>query len=131
MTLLKNPILLDCFIFFYFLLFFYSGIQAFQQEKLQKKIERFQRKTNNFLSENTVKNLILASSTLMILCCLLIWIYIIFKSEFIKPFLQYIFSFFIIFLVVVTYVYYINLPIAFLTNLSLLCGVLVIMTTYD
>ena len=128
----------DILIFMYFLLFLYSGLETFMDgNRLTQKTTRLQSKlaTQNILYKYS-KQLIQMTSLVMVISSSIIMYHSLqnylkkeYKNETLPnlPIEQYIpqlYNFFTIFLIVVTLIYYSKKPIAFLTNLSLLAGLL-------
>jgi len=122
----------------YFALFLYSGLESFMfPERLAQKVKRLHDKlqlgdTSKY--DSILSSLIYMTSILMCLFSIGIMYYSITKEKQLKPYMLYMFYFFIIFMVVVTLIYYPfwqkNKMIPFLTNLSLLSGIVYIMSTY-
>ena len=129
----------DILIFMYFLLFFYSGLETFMDgNRLIQKTTRLQNKlaTQNVLYEYS-KQLIQITSLVMVISSSIIMYHSLrkyLKKEYknetlpnlpVEQYIPYVYNFFTIFLIIVTLIYYSKKPIAFLTNLSLLAGLLI------
>ena len=126
-------------IFLFFLLFFYSGLETFMDgNRLIQKTTRLQNKlaTQNVLYEYS-KQLIQITSLVMVISSSIIMYHSLrkyLKKEYknetlpnlpVEQYIPYVYNFFTIFLIIVTLIYYSKKPIAFLTNLSLLAGLLI------
>lgn len=107
----------------FLLLFIYSGIEALTMEKRTKKIRTLVKKIN--VSQEISRFLIIGASILEFLCPLVIIIAMFLTDNYHKSKLvQYCFYFLMLFMLVVSLIYYYNQPIRFLTNLSLLTALI-------
>jgi uncharacterized BrkB/YihY/UPF0761 family membrane protein len=116
--LIQN-IFINCFL----LLYLYSGIETFTKEnKIKQKIIRLSQNSGN-INQSLSEFLIVITNLLLILFSLSLGILTWMEEDWSKKIRNYIlYPGLILFMIIVTMVYYLRKTIPFLTNLSLVCG---------
>lgn len=117
--LIQN-ILINCFL----LLYLYSGIETFTKEnKIEQKIIRLSQNSGGNINPSLSQFLIVITNLLLILFSISLGILTWMEEDWSKKIRNYIlYPGLILFMIIVTMVYYLRKTIPFLTNLSLVCG---------
>ena len=123
-----NEVVKNISSFSFFLLFLYSGLESFS--RLGEKAKRLNQKILFNQFDVDILRYFIGLVNLLLIICSIVAMILTFQKTLIPDLLIY-FSlvYFSLFMVSVSFIYYFNQPIKFLTNVSLFAGIIYIYVT--